>query len=141
MWKISLRGILSLLLLTGGIASFTYGVKYHIREVIEEQEIEISIEIPEMTMDQSQFDDQMGEPGFEGEQGFGGEPGFDGPPPDMMFPGLPPEMQKVTQVVMIGKEETEMVILRDLTVGGIVLLPSGKLKRTYTGKPPSLCPT
>ena len=59
----------------------------------------------------------------------------------MMFPGLPPEMQKVTQIVMIGKEETEMVILRDLTVGGIVLLPSGKLKRTYTGNPPSLCPT
>ena len=77
MWNIIQRGVLPLLLLAGGIASFAYGVKYHVREVIEEQEIEISIEMPEMPMDPPEFADA---PGFEG------EPGFDGPPEDMMFP-------------------------------------------------------
>ncbi len=132
MWRIIQRGILPALLLACGIASLTYGVKHHSEEVFVEQEIEISIEMPEMPMTA---------PEFGGEQEFGGEPGFDGPPSDMMFPGPPPEMQKVKQIVMIGQDDPEMVLVRDVTIGGLVLLPSGELQRTYTGKPPSLCPT
>jgi len=32
-------------------------------------------------------------------------------------------------------------IIRDTTVGGLVRLDSGAIRRTYSGKPPSACPT
>jgi hypothetical protein len=35
----------------------------------------------------------------------------------------------------------EPAIIRDATVGGLVRLDSGAIKRTYSGKPPSACPT
>ncbi|MHC4085346.1 MAG: hypothetical protein ACYSWZ_02880 [Planctomycetota bacterium] len=35
----------------------------------------------------------------------------------------------------------EPAIIRDVTVGGLVRLDSGDIKRTYSGKPPSACPT
>ncbi len=35
----------------------------------------------------------------------------------------------------------EPAIIRDVTVGGLVRLDSGAIKRTYSGKPPSACPT
>jgi hypothetical protein len=35
----------------------------------------------------------------------------------------------------------EPAIIRDVTVGGLVRLDSGAIKRTYSGKPPSTCPT
>jgi hypothetical protein len=35
----------------------------------------------------------------------------------------------------------ESAIVQDMTIGGVVLQPDGQLKRTYSGKPPSQCPT
>ena len=35
----------------------------------------------------------------------------------------------------------ESAITRDVTVGGLVLLDSGEIVRTYSGKPPEACPT
>jgi hypothetical protein len=35
----------------------------------------------------------------------------------------------------------EPAIIFDVTVGGLVRLDSGAIKRTYSGKPPSACPT
>ncbi len=35
----------------------------------------------------------------------------------------------------------EPAVIRDVTVGGLVRLDSGAIKRTYSGKPPSACPT
>jgi hypothetical protein len=35
----------------------------------------------------------------------------------------------------------EPAIIFDVTVGGLVRLDSGTIKRTYSGKPPSACPT
>jgi hypothetical protein len=55
--------------------------------------------------------------------------------------GPPPELQKMKQKILVGKDEPELAIVRDVTIGGLMLLPSGKLKRTYSGAPPSLCPT
>jgi hypothetical protein len=37
--------------------------------------------------------------------------------------------------------ETEPELVREVTYGGVTRLPTGQTKRTYTGKPPSLCPT
>jgi hypothetical protein len=39
------------------------------------------------------------------------------------------------------REELESVIVREVTVGGMTRLADGNLQRTYSGKPPSLCPT
>jgi hypothetical protein len=59
------------------------------------------------------------------------------------FPQGPPQfsnktLQKTTEVV-INQSEPELI--REVTVGGVALNESGKIKRTYSGKPPSLCPT
>jgi hypothetical protein len=67
------------------------------------------------------------------------------PPP---FPGAqefggPPQFRKQTvqntEVVTISISEPELI--RDVTVGGVVLNKSHKIERTYSGKAPSLCPT
>jgi len=49
--------------------------------------------------------------------------------------------EKVTEDYVDEREEPEWAIVRDVTVGGVALLANGHLKRTYSGKPPSLCPS
>jgi|WetSurMetagenome_2_1015567.scaffolds.fasta_scaffold414084_1 hypothetical protein len=49
--------------------------------------------------------------------------------------------QKITEDYIDVHEEPESTIVREVTIGGVVLLANGHLKRTYTGKPPALCPT
>jgi hypothetical protein len=36
---------------------------------------------------------------------------------------------------------SESAIIRDAIVGGLRLEETGRIKRTYTGKPPQACPT
>ncbi len=130
------RGLLPIVMLGLGIASLVWGAKHHILEIYEEQEIEISIAPPP---------EMMQPMGFPGGPDGGMEPGFDdpsgmgGPPPFM--PGPPPEMQTVTQIVMVSKEEFEPQAVFEITIGGLAVLESGELQRTYSGQPPSLCPT
>jgi len=128
MWARILRAIPPLILLGGGIASVIYGAMYHTVPVSEEQEIEISLAPPPM-------------PGFPGEPPFEepfGEPSFGGPP-DMMAP--PPFLEKVKETIVVTEEEREFKLIREVTFGGVTLLASGDIMRTYTGAPPSLCPT
>jgi hypothetical protein len=124
------------LLLVVGVASLVYGAKYHIQQVYEEQEIEISLELPGMEM-----------PGMEGmppgmpgmdDPLLGGQPPID---PMMPFAPIPPEKQTIKQQVLVCKEEPEGILTRDVTIGGLVLFEGTALKRTYSGEPPSLCPT
>lgn len=124
MWNLVQHAVLPTMLLGLGIASLTYGVSRHRATVLESEEIEITLAPPDMP---------------EPPPDFGGPPGFG--PPRFMPPRLPPELRKVTQIVMVGKEATEMAMIRDVTIGGLALTDEGELKRTYTGKPPSLCPT
>ncbi len=129
------RALLPIAMLGLGVASLVWGANHHVLEVFEEQEIEISIAPPPELMD------PMGLPG-DPNGGFPGDPGLDGPagmPPFMAGP--PPELQKVKQVVMISKEVPESQAIFEITIGGLALLETGELKRTYTGAPPSLCPT
>jgi hypothetical protein len=49
--------------------------------------------------------------------------------------------ENVTEPYVDVHEESEWMIVREVTVGGVTLLTDGHLKRTYSGKPPSLCPT
>jgi hypothetical protein len=41
----------------------------------------------------------------------------------------------------LSLELREPAVIFDVTVGGLVRLDSGTIKRTYSGKPPSACPT
>ena len=128
MWRIVGRLILPVFLLVGGIASLIYGAKYHTAPVVEEKEIEVSLAPPMV---------EGFLPGLEGPPGF--PPLLEGPP-GLMPPiiELPPERQ----IVSITKEEPEPILIREITVGGVALLDSGELRRTYSGEaPPSLCPT
>ena len=109
-----------------------WGSKHHILEIYEEQEIEISIAPPPEMMQ------PMGPPGFE-EPGFEGPPGMGGMPPFMG--GMPLELQTVKQIVLVSEEEPESRAVFEITIGGLALLETGELQRTYSGAPPSLCPT
>jgi hypothetical protein len=66
-------------------------------------------------------------------------PGFGVPGPDAPFWAPRPPPVATTRTIGIGQSEPQIV--RDITVGGLVRLETGELKRTYTGKAPSLCPS
>jgi hypothetical protein len=113
------RAVLPLLSILAGVAALAYGVRFHVLPVIEEHESEISINM---------------------EESF--------PPMQPSFPGMdprsgPPRFRKQT-VTKITEEIiplAEPALIRDATIGGIVLNEARALKRTYSGTPPSLCPT
>ena len=66
------------------------------------------------------------------------------PPPAGSSAGpLPPGLvsKKVTERVVLDESKPEWVLVRDVTFGGVARLDNGQLKRTYSGKPPALCPT
>ena len=50
-------------------------------------------------------------------------------------------LEKVTEKYVESSEEPEWAIIREVTIGGVVRLANGHLKRTYSGKPPALCPS
>lgn len=140
-WAVIHRAILPVLLIGGGIASVVYGAMHHTVPVVEEREEEIDIAPP------TPFG-----PEFPGEgPELGGPPGFG--PPEFGAPGLgppgfgppgfgpPSELTKRKVKIFVSEDEPEPAIIREVTIGGVVLLEPGKLKRTYSGKPPSLCPT
>jgi hypothetical protein len=117
MWNVVKRGLLPGLLMILGLASLIYGSRFHNEPVLTESTSEQTIEVPDMSV-----------------QTFPDGRGFTSPPP----------MRK--QTVQKTEEVTiylpEPAIVKDVSVGGLVLAAkSGQLKRTYSGKAPSLCPT
>jgi len=138
-----LRATIPLVLLAGGIVSLVYGISRHSAVISVEQEIEIDLAAPA----------GVAAPGFGGAglpglgpPGDGSGPpgdGFTDPalagPPPWMAP--PPELSKVKQKVILTEETSELTLIREVTFGGVTRLSSGVLWRTYTGVPPSLCPT
>jgi len=149
-----LRALVPLVLLAGGIGSLVYGVGRHTAMVSLEQEVEVNLAGPP----------GVAPPGFDGAlppgvappgmippgDGFGppgglGLPdgGFTDPalaaPPPWLAP--PPELAKVKQKIVISEATSELALIREVTFGGVTRLKTGELWRTYTGAPPSLCPT
>jgi hypothetical protein len=110
------RAVLPVLLVIGGLASLVYGVKFHVVPVLAEEKTEVSIDMPDPL--------QSSMPGMQS---------FD----------EPPRMRKQTveRTVEVTINLSEPALIRDVTVGGVVLNKSGDIMRTYSGKPPSLCPT
>jgi hypothetical protein len=142
-------------LLLAGIGSVLYGSLFHVVAVEEEKEREVSILVPTMSgVDESPAEqpgaDAAAPPGSDEADPFhtpsGNEPQqgnsenpFDKPPLPPPMPGM--KTEKVTEKYVESSEDPEWMIVRDVTVGGVVRLANGQLKRTYSGKPPALCPS
>ena len=139
------RIILPLVVLITGIVSAVYGVKAHVVPVVQEREEEVSIQIPT----------PFGPPGPEGPQ-LPGVPPFPGGPPSPdgqpfgpePLPGMPPAWQPPPQFAKVIKKTIftfdgpEPKLIREASVGGIMLADSGQIMRTYSGdEGPALCPT
>jgi len=125
--KLLIRRALFFLLLSGGVAAVVYGARYHAAVVEEKREVEREILIPLA--------------GFAPGTGFGmpGAPGLsDGMPPgnDQGF-----MKKKITQQVVVEKIVAEASLNREVSFGGVALAADGTLLQTYSGRPPSLCPT
>ena len=150
------RRVWMILLLLGGSTSILYGWVFHTVTVEVEKERQISIAVPvpsdftaspfgqpsfrpsrkkPVSGDDRDSDDvdPFQSPSDDGSNPF--EPPSDMPAP----PGM--KMEKVTEKYTEDLVVPEDVIVEDATVGGVVRLANGKLKRTYSGKMPSLCPT
>jgi hypothetical protein len=119
MWAIVRRAISPALLLIGGVVALVYGVAYHRVPVLEETESQTTIDVPLEIPLPSPFGDNA------------------------PFDRAPAVVKKtVTRIDRSIKIESEAAIVREVTVGGVVLLESGAIKRTYeTGKGPALCPS
>jgi hypothetical protein len=51
------------------------------------------------------------------------------------------QVKTLREKILVAQQEPEASVVREITVGGLALLADGMLKRTYSGRPPSLCPT
>jgi hypothetical protein len=119
MWTIIRRAVAPLLLIIGGIAAMVYGAKYHLLPVLEEHESEITLQVPDPF--------SMRQPPFPGMNPQGGSPQF-----------RKKTVRKITEETILLAEPA---MIFDATIGGLALNEEQKLKRTYSGKPPALCPT
>ena len=126
MWSIVRRAILPTLLLIGGSASLIYGAFFRSVPVLKETETEMIIEVPAAFLPDQSFDEP---PLFPDDE----------PPMDESPPMVQEVVKRIDLVTIV---ESEPALMRELSVGGVTLLESGKLKRTYSGdKGPTLCPS
>ena len=130
MWKSILRALLPIVLFAGAIGLLIYGARLHFVPVSHQEEIEVSIAPPT----------PFATPPIPGQPLFG-QPG-EGPLFVDPFQGAPPPfLQTIKAKVIVAENESEPTLVREVTFGGVARLSSGSLMRTYTGQPPSLCPT
>jgi hypothetical protein len=124
------RALLPAMLVAAGIAAVVYGARFHQAPVIEEQEREFTIKIPLpggafLPPADSPMPDPVAQAGGD-QDSQGGEEFI---------------TRKIKKMVAVSGDNGEPRLIRDLSVGGIVRLDSGELKRTYSGEAPSLCPS
>ncbi len=113
----SLWVVLPLILV--GVGQILYGVAFHTQPVIVEEESKSAPPPPVMVLPP------------------GDNPDESAPPPEMREPPASPVAEKDFNTLDLAEPD----LIRDVTVGGVARLDSGELKRTYMGRPPSLCPT
>ncbi len=113
-----LRPLISIALALAGAALLVYGAAAHQEPVSFEEEITIPAP-PRL--------DDFPPPGLP-RKGF------------MPQPFVPPGPPK-TAMVLRQALEPEYHLVLEATRGGLARLPEGQLKRTYSGAPPSGCPT
>jgi hypothetical protein len=138
MWAVIRRSIVPVLLVIAGTLAIVEGARFHPVSVLAEKTVErettVTIDVP--------LPQPPGIP-----EGDPSSP--DGPPlPGGMPFDQPPTIKKtVTRVVEVQVDLpiiiSEPELTRDVTVGGVIRLASGALKRTYgtNSKGPAVCPT
>ncbi len=112
------RIVLPALLLVGGLASLIYA-RFHVIPVLSEEKTQTTIEIPmAMPRGSAAAGVHAVRPAAAVSQASRGE-------------------------TSIGRNQSdsEPSITREVSIGGVALDESGEIKRTYSGKAPSLCPT
>ena len=148
---IAKREVCTVVLLLGGSGALCYGWLFHTVQVYQEEEREVSVAVPTPFGPEETPSEQP--PPNDGGPAEGVDP-FRSPPEEPAKPEAksaegpsapqpPPGVtfQKVTEKYWEARYEPEWVVTRDVTVGGLARLADGQLRRTYSGKPPSLCPT
>jgi len=156
-------GLIFLLLVGSG--SLVYGLFFHRVALEETKQRVVSVAVPTMpglddALPESHGDaeaappektppaekrsasdevDPFGSPAANKTPAANSENPFESPPIAPSVSGV--KYEKVTEDYTDVHYELEGPIVRDVTIGGVMRLASGHLKRTYSGKPPSLCPT
>ena len=119
---------LPIVLVLAGLGQLIYAVGYHTTPVLTEKEVEQPGPSHEDPMPPS-------------------DPGPDGLPPGLVQPDFPDEppvdapAPESPEKTVVTVAEAELRIIQEVTVGGLTRLASGELKRTYSGRAPSRCPT
>jgi hypothetical protein len=128
MWAIVRRAVVPAALVIGGLASLIYGAIFRSMPVLEERETQTTIEVPA---------DFLPLPPS-------GAAGPDWSPFPGGSPFAAPKMTKktVTRIDEVTINVSEPALMSDVSVGGVAMLKTGELKRTYSGdKGPALCPS
>jgi len=139
-------------LLLGGSGALCYGWLFHTVQVYQEEEREVSVAVPPLfglgETPSEQSENPGVEPPAEGVDPFRSQPeepaGPEGKAAESPSPPQHPSdvtFKKVTEKYWEARYEPEWVVTRDVTIGGVARMADGQLRRTYTGTPPSLCPT
>jgi len=118
----SARTAAAIVLGLAALGALVFGYGFHTRVVLVETEVEAP-------------------PDDEGPDAFEGFPFpvFDEQGQPVTFPE--DEVETPTETERVEEIFREPILVRDVTVGGLVRLDDGRLMRTYTGKPPQACPT
>jgi hypothetical protein len=109
------RAMLSALIALCGLALLAYGLAVHRAPVLVEQEVAPA----------SPAVAQPATPAV----------------PAPFFAPPPPPPSPIAEKVLVVSVEPEQRLVRDVTVGGLTRLGGSRIKRTYSGDGPALCPT
>lgn len=125
-----------------GIAAAIYGGVFHTLTVQEEQTSEFEVLIPQMGADMALPQESSDEPNPFAESD---DPAAKIKPQDQ--PPIPSPSglsgfvkKKVTQTDWVDKPVSEFQLNLEVTRGGVTL-SENQIRQTYSGTPPSLCPT
>ena len=123
MWAMARRIVPPIILVSGGTILFAGGWALHSVPVLIETEV-TEPPRPQVPQPTSPL--------------FGPRPWPGARPPRTMQPArLPPQKYKV----LISVDEPERRLVKDVTVGGLSREDDGRIRRTYSGEGPALCPT
>jgi len=136
--SILLRRVAVVLVIFAGMSLFFYGALVNSHSVLVEQSASARVSSTDSSLPSS------AQPGVQPAPEQPGAPHPAAPGPgaarrDEEKQGAPEPGPSAPQFATVTKNEPAVV--RDVTVGGLMLLPDGRMKQTYLIRPASACPT
>ena len=138
------RKICPIALLLCGCGALVYGGMFHTAQVYVEQEREVSMPVPTLFGLGDEPSEDAGATSGDDTSGEEVDPFLspsEKPTPPPAADIASRKVMKVTEKYWVARPAPEWLIAEDMTVGGLERAVDGQLRRTYSGKPPSLCPT